>query len=200
MNAKILSEIIIKIKSDPDHYNERRVFHENYEWLEYFWRDEYKNGDNSINNFIADKAEYFWTKPDVKDFAKEIAQIECIGSNKSNDYIQSQETAGATMYLRSHCNLFTGTIPDCNSIQCRDHKQNIGLCNALIGRHWKKIDNDNHAAFRALIYIIRQARQNLFHGHKMSLEQHQFDRDKEIVSISARTTSYLLNNLVATGN
>ncbi|MDV7390390.1 hypothetical protein RZS08_03510, partial [Arthrospira platensis SPKY1] len=99
--------------------------------------------------------------------------------------MQNQEIASATMYLRLHCSLFATEIPDCTTIPCRHHKSYAGHCTAITGRQWKNVDNDNQAAFKALMYILRQIRNNLFHGHKMTLENDQFQRDKILVSIAA---------------
>jgi hypothetical protein len=41
MDARELSHFIRFIKSDEEHHNERKILHENYEWLEHFWRYKY---------------------------------------------------------------------------------------------------------------------------------------------------------------
>jgi hypothetical protein len=199
MNANMLTDIINKIRSDNDHLEDRRVLHENYEWLEHFWRNKYNRGDQSIDDFITEKANFYWGTDKVKQLAKNFASIECIGSNNKANYEQNQEIASATMYLRLHCTLFTAIIPDCNSIHCRHHKTITGYCSAASGRQWKNLDNDNHAAFKALMYILRQIRNNLFHGHKMTLDNDQFQRDKVLVSIAAQTTGFLIAKLVESG-
>ena len=199
MNAYLLIGIIDKIRSDKEHQTDRRVLHETYEWLENFWRYKYLNGDNSIDDFINEKGKFFWQKTEIKNFAIQLASIECVGSNKKPDYTQSTTIANATMYLRFYCNLFDGDLPNCNSISCRHHKINTGRCTIAAGEQWKNIVNDEHCAFKALMYIIRQVRNNLFHGHKMTLEYDQFYRDKILISLSAQTTTYLLENLIGSG-
>jgi hypothetical protein len=196
MNEFMLKDIINKIRSDKEHLKDRRVLHENYEWLEHFWRKKYNRGDQSIDNFITDKADFYWGTDKIKELTKYFASIECVGSNVKNKFEQNQEIASATMYLRLHCTLFADATPDCNSIPCRHHKTVTGHCSALSGRQWKNVDNNNHAAFKALMYIIRQIRNNLFHGHKMTLDNDQFQRDKILVSIAAQTTGFLIDNLV----
>ena len=199
MNAYMLTDIINKIRSDNEHLKDRRVLHENYEWLEYFWREKYNRGDHSIDDFITEKANFYWATDKVKELAKDFASIECVGSNREANYEQNQVIACATMYLRFQCTLFADITPDCNSIPCRHHKTNTGHCSAASGRHWENMDNDNHAAFKALMYIIRQIRNNLFHGYKMTLENEQFQRDKVLVSIAAQTTGFLIDKLVESG-
>jgi len=195
----MLTDIITKIRSDNDHLTDRRILHENYEWLEHFWRKKYNNGDNSIDNFIDEKASFFWQIENIKNFARQFASIECVGSNKKDDYTQTEPVAQATMYLRFHCDLFNGNVQHCDSIQCRHHKISVGLCTAENGRKWNNDDNNNKYAFKALMYIVRQIRNNLFHGHKMTLDQDQFNRDKVLVSLAAQTTLFLIDNLVSSG-
>lgn len=199
MNANMLTDIINKIRSDNDHLNDRRVLHENYEWLEHFWRKKYNREDQSIDDFITEKANFYWNTSEIKNFAKELASIECVGSNRKPNYTQNQEIAKATNYLRFYCILFEKNTPVCNSIPCRQHKTQIAVCSAATGRLWHTNDNSNFAAFKALIYIIRQIRNNLFHGHKMTLDNEQFQRDKILVSIAARTSNFLIDHLAASG-
>ena len=59
MNAYLLTAIIDKICSDKEHQTDRRVLHETYEWLENFWRYKYQKGNNSIDDFIKEKAHFF---------------------------------------------------------------------------------------------------------------------------------------------
>ncbi len=196
MNAYLLTAIIHKIRSDKEHQTDRRLLHETYEWLENFWRNKYRKGNNSIDDFINEKAHFFWQKPEIKYLAIQFASIECVGSNEKPEYTQSSTIANATMYLRFYCNLFNGELHNCNSILCRHHKINTGRCTIVAGGQWSSIINDECFAFKALMYIIRQVRNNLFHGHKMTLEPEQFYRDKILISLSAQTTTYLLENLI----
>ncbi|MBS1623500.1 MAG: hypothetical protein JST83_05740 [Bacteroidetes bacterium] len=194
MDSYLLQHLVAKIKSDKDYLNNRRVLHENYEWLEGFWRYRYNKGNSSIDNFITDTCHYYWATDEIKQLAREFASIECVGSNCEPDYTQNHEIAKATMYLRYYCNLFTDHIPVCNGL-CRHHKIATAKCSQAQGQLWCRLNNDNKAAFKALMYIIRQIRNNLFHGHKMTLEQNQFNRDKILVALAARTTSFLFESL-----
>jgi len=194
MDANELLYVIHFLQSDENHCIDRRTLHENYEWLEYFWRSKYKNGDSSVNDFIDDRGKFFWNLDLIKVLAHEFASIECVGSNKSSNYTQSEEIARATMYLRYCCNLFDDDIPSCDSIECRQYKKNKGLCTKQSALKWKN-NYDEIFAFKALIYIVRQIRNNLFHGHKMTIEPIQFERNKRLVSLAAQVTGILLEKL-----
>jgi hypothetical protein len=199
MDAHELSYLIRNIQADKEHHNDRRVLHENYEWLEHYWRYKYRNGDNSINDFIVEKGKFYWGLEIIRNFAREFASMECVGSNKNDRYAQTDEIARATMYLRYSCNLLNEETPTCNLIKCRPHKIGENICikeNALL---WKR-SFDSTFAFKALLYIVRQIRNNLFHGHKLSLEPEQFERNKILVRLSAQVTGILLDNLVESGN
>jgi hypothetical protein len=198
MDAYLLTDVINAIRRDDDHHSCRRVLHENYEWLEHFWRYKYNHGDLSIDDFIRDKGTFFWAMNEIKELAKEFASIECVGSNKEPEYAQSEEIARATMYLRYHCSLFDDKTPTCEGIMCRQHKIDKGTCSPENGLLWKGRYNPI-SAFKALVYIVRQIRNNLFHGHKLSLDPVQYERNKILVSLASRVTEILLANLVASG-
>ncbi len=194
MNAQDLMYVIDRIQSDKEHHRDRRNFHENYEWLEHFWRYKYKKGDNSIDDFITQKGQFYWNIKSIRVLAKEFASIECVGSNKDPDYAQTLMIAQATMYLRYICNLYDKDTPTCDTISCREHKIRKGHCTKSNALLWKK-DFDPVFAFRALMFIVRQVRNNLFHGHKISVEPDLFKRNKVLVELSAQVTEVLLTNL-----
>ena len=198
MDAHLLSETIQNIRLDEGHLKDRRLLHENYEWLEHFWRYKYNNGNASIDSFIREKGLFYWGLENIKGLAREFASIECVGSNENPDNAQTKEIAKATMYLRYYCNLFVEEIPSCTSIICREHKIGNHYCTQENGRFWKNSFN-TISAFRALIFIVRQVRNNLFHGHKLSLEPEQYSRNKILVQLSAEVTDILLTNLIASG-
>jgi hypothetical protein len=195
MNAHELLHTIMQIRSDEDHLQQRRILSENYEWLEHFWRYNYGHNDDSIYRFITDKGDFYWSLDIIKEYAKRFVEIECVGSNKRQDYSQNREIARATMYLRYSCNLFGENQPDCISIGCRGHKIGTGFCNRQAAHEWKG-DFNPIFAFKALIYIIRQVRNNLFHGHKLSLEQPQYSRNVELVRLASHATEILVEFLV----
>lgn len=198
MDAYLLTDVINIIKHDTDHHTCRRVLHENYEWLEHFWLYKYNREDASIESFIREKGTFFWAMDDIKELARAFASIECVGSNKDPLYAQTVEIARATMYLRYHCNLFVNDTPTCTTIECRQHKIDKGTCSQANGLRWNR-SYEPILAFKALVYIVRQIRNNLFHGHKLSLDPVQYERNKILVSLASRVTEILLENLVASG-
>lgn len=195
MDARELLTTINHIREDDNHLQQRRILSENYEWLEHFWRYKYRQDNNSINQFIIDKGRFYWDIEGIKELAKEFARIECVGSNKRPNYSQNREIAEATMYLRYSCDFFGENQPDCNTIGCRAHKTATGFCNRQAAHNWNE-DFDPVFAFKALIYIIRQIRNNLFHGHKLSLEPQQYSRNVELVRLASETTEVLVEHLV----
>ena len=52
-----------------------------------------------------------------------------------------------------------------------------------------------HAAFKALMYIVRQIRNNLFHGNKLEIKEDQYQRNKKLVQTAASITKVILDNL-----
>jgi len=43
--------------------------------------------------------------------------------------------------------------------------------------------------------IIRQIRNNLFHGNKLQIENKQYNRNKKLVQVAASITNVILDNL-----
>lgn len=195
MDANLLSDVIRNIRADNEHLNDRRIFHENYEWLEGYWKDNFNGHNGSINDFISHRGVYFWNLLEVRNIAKGIASIECVGSNRHPDLLQNQEIANATMYLRYYCNLFEENIPSCEEIRCREHKRSHGLCLQRNGLLWHNTYNEVFA-FKAVMFIVRQVRNNLFHGQKLTIEPVQFARNRVLVKLCASLTNTLLLNLL----
>ena len=195
MDSAELYYVIKTIKSVPIHHKERSIFHENFEWLEHYWRSKCDNSQDYYDRFIMNAGYFYWHIHQIRDLAKQFASIECVGSSTNPRHVQTGAIAQATMYLRYCCGLFDEEIPTCIQIGCRKHKIDAGLCNIDTGRKWKA-DFDPVFAFKALMYIIRQVRNNLFHGDKLSLEPEQFERDKKLVALSCETTAVILAQLV----
>lgn len=196
MNALLLNDIINNIKSDSEYLTSRRTLHENYEWLEAYWRGRFINSRNPFEDFISEKGQFYWRLVNIKALAIKLATIECVGSSNNEDYAKTIPIARATSYLRNHSNIFKDEIITCDMIDCRIHKVCNNLCSVENGLLWSNVRNCPIASFKALMYIFRQVRNNLFHGHKLSLDQPQSDRDKDLVSIAASLSQELLNNLV----
>ena len=195
MDAHLLSDVIRNIKADEEHHNERRIFHENYEWLEHYWKENYRNKNGTIDDFILNKGDYYWNLPDIQSIAISVASLECVGSNRNPDSTQTKVIANATMYLRYYCNLFNDKYPTCDTVNCRQHKKDIGRCIMEDGLLWSA-NFSSRLAFKAVIYIVRQVRNNLFHGQKLSLEPFQFERNKVLIHHCAGFTDIFLSRLI----
>lgn len=195
MDANLLTDVIRNIRADNEHLNDRRIFHENYEWLEGYWKDNFNRHNGSIIDFISHRGVYFWNLIEVRNIGKEMASIECVGSSRNPDLLQTQEIANATMYLRYYCHLFEDGIPSCEEIRCRQHKRNHGLCLQRNGLLWHNTYNEIYA-FKAVMFIVRQVRNNLFHGQKLTIEPVQFSRNRVLVKLCANLTNILLLNLL----
>jgi hypothetical protein len=194
MDTLLSIEILKRIKSDPKYYNDRNAFHHNYELLESFWRERYSNDDNAFNLFIKEFGEALWNYRGLQKLATQFASIECVGSSNYGHFIQTLEVAKATMYLRYNSALFKKNHPKCNSIACRGYKIGTGHCTKINGRRFTRKDHP-YSSFAALMTIIRQVRNNLFHGSKFSMERDQFLRDKKLITLSAKATEQILDNL-----
>ncbi|TWI80617.1 hypothetical protein IQ13_3296 [Lacibacter cauensis] len=194
METLLSIEILRRIKADPKYYADRTSFHHNYELLERFWRERYENKDNAFSLFIREFGADLWQIRGIQKLATQFASIECVGSSNYDDFTQTQDLAKATMYLRYFSLLFKKNSPKCSEIGCRHFKQGLGYCTKANGRKWTKKDHP-YSSFNALMVIIRQVRNNLFHGSKFSIESTQYLRDKKLITLSARTTQIIIDNL-----
>lgn len=187
MDADLINEFRKKIIADKAYHESRRDFHENYEWLEAYW------GDN-FDRFCEEYGSYFWSFTEMQDMARKFAFDECVGNSENPLCEQTQEIAKATMYLRYKVGFMTsdGETPNCSTIRCRNNKSSKGWCNAAYANQWTRGD---HAAFKALMYIVRQIRNNLFHGNKLEIEEVQYKRNKKVVQTAASITKVILDNL-----
>ena len=190
MDAKFISEFRRKIMRDNEYHSARRDFHEYYEWLEAYWRCKFC----SMDEFRKKYGSYFWSLVKIRNLAKNFAFSECVGNSNDTNYEQTQEIAKATMYLRYKAGL---TAPDkeilnCSTIGCQNRKSRKGWCNEIYANRWT---SGEHAAFMALMYIVRQIRNNLFHVNKLELVEAQYKRNKKLVQTVASATKVILDNL-----
>ena len=157
----------------------------NYSLLEAYWIDteELQNIDNFCKKF----SNYYWSKSKIKEYAIIYASIECIGSSRIDRYgrTPSNEIIQITMFLRDELNICYENI-------------NI-LDTTLNGNQWKnRSDNESnkeYTSFRALMYIIRQIRNNLFHGNKFDLETEQHHRNKILIKTATKIVKLILDEL-----
>lgn len=164
-----------KLQKDQDNLSVRRKLHENYEWLESFWREKY-NGENLIDQFSREFNDFYWELEDVREIARRFSSYPPVGNSKMN-FDPSESLKRATYYLRFHCELHEEGFPELED----DEKST--------GANWTK------SKLNALLTMTKQVRDNLFHGQKMQLAEDLYRRNKELVSMAAKVSDLILDNL-----
>ncbi len=163
-----------KLTQDKQNLDLRRTLHEHYEWLESYWQNRYK-GNNHIDKFDSEFGDFYWDRIDTKAIAYKIAFYPPVGSSKNN-FEPSISIQRATFFLRHYSDLFEEEFPDTSN-----EKE--------IGKLWQK------NSFVALLTIVKQIRDNLFHGQKMELAEPQYTRNKELINMAVEITSIVLDHL-----
>jgi hypothetical protein len=166
------------LRSDSENLEFRRRLHENYEWLEAYWKEKFPTTE--FDGFCMEYGQYYWAIPEIKSYAIAIVKLPPVGNSKNEHYNPSQNILQATASLKCSSELFkVGDI----SVSAQE------LSDAEL---WS---NKDFSAFHALMTIVRQIRNNLFHGKKMDMEPEQYRRNKQLVQFSAEITEKLLFNL-----
>jgi len=163
-----------RLEEDPDNRDSRRSLHEQFEWLEAYWQENYK-GNNNVDKFCEEYDEFYWNIPDLKEVALRLAGYPPVGSSKNN-FDPTESVQRATYFLRHNSDLMEDGFPE------EDHE--IATANK-----WTK------SSFNALLTVVIQVRNNLFHGRKMDLEKIPYDRNKELVSMAAEIVHLILDKL-----
>ncbi|MDT0690305.1 hypothetical protein RM549_10950 [Salegentibacter sp. F188] len=164
-----------KLEQDQENLNIRRQFHEQYEWLEGYWNGRYR-GNNHIDQFDREFGDYFWNLGELRDLVRDLASYPPIGSSKSN-FDSTITIQRATYYLRFSTNLYEIEFP----MDSDNDKE--------IANEWNK------SAFNGSLTIVKQIRDNLFHGRKAELSEPQYTRNKELISMGVRITNLILEKL-----
>ncbi|MFZ5821221.1 MAG: hypothetical protein ACOYYJ_15100 [Chloroflexota bacterium] len=147
-----------RLTCDPENWEARRSFHENYEWLEGYWRSQF--GENYFEQVWDKDGDYYWQNiPDIQQIAKEFAVRQPVGNNRDVHYQPSPEVIAATDLL-------------------------------------KVLNQTPKLHFKALMVIVRQIRNNMFHGKKMEVTNEvQYRRNKELIKFASKVTGLILDNL-----
>ena len=174
MNAQQIRLFREKLKNDKENHTIRRRLHENYEWLEAYWQNKYK-GNNHIDKFCNEFENFYWEINDIKEVSREFAFYPPVGSSKNN-FEPTISIQRATYHLRYFAEIIEEEFPDTSN-----EKE--------IGSKWNK------SSFNALLIIVKQIRDNLFHGRKTELEEPQYTRNKELIMMAVRVTDIVLENL-----
>ncbi len=153
-----IREFRARLANDQENWEARRSLHENYEWLEGYWRSQF--GENFFEQVWATYGEYYWQNiPRIQQIAIEFANRNPVGNNQDANYQPSGEVIAATNLLQ--------------------------VLNKTPQLH-----------FRALMIIVRQIRNNMFHGKKLEvIDEIQYRRNKELIAFSAEATGLILDNL-----
>ncbi len=175
MKAYEISLFREKLADDQDNLNARRSLHEQYEWIEAYWQHRY-NGNNPLSKFSKEFESYYWGLSDFRELTREFSSFSPVGSSKRN-FDPTESVKQATLYLRHHAKLFEVKFPDI------DNEKEVR-------KMWKK------SSFEAILTIVKQVRDNLFHGRKMDLEENKYQRNKELVTMSSNITRLILDKLV----
>lgn len=161
-----------RLSNDPENLNIRRTFHEHYEWLDAYWAENY--GSNSISKFCKDHETFYWDIISIREIARKFCFYTPVASSSYN-FEPTKPIKSATYYLKHKGNLVQGGPND-------DYEEQIA-------EGWKK------SPFEALLTILKQIRDNLFHGKKMELEAEQYQRNKDLISMAVTATAIILDNL-----
>jgi len=146
-------------QQDPENKEIRRTFHENYEWLEGYWRSSWKN--NGFQNFCNKFGKYFWEHiAELPELAREFGWLGPIGDSCLEGYEPNPKVKDATKLLQENGG---------NSVE----------------------------RFKATMLLVRQVRNNLFHGQKMELlELDVYNRNKNLIRFAGNITGLLLDHLL----
>jgi len=171
-----IRDFIDRLNLDLENKEIRRRFHENYEWLESYWKIKF-GGNNGDQLFCNNHGEFYWQINEIKNIAKELTKIRPVGAS-NNNFEPTPNILRATFFLKYRSELIEdGEIED-------NHEE---IAHA---------DNWNATSFKALFSIIKQIRDNLFHGRKIDLDELQYERNRVLVQIGANLTDVLLLNLI----
>jgi len=171
MNAYSIKTFRSRLNDDPENHLARSVFHENYEWIEGFLKI-YKK--NEISKFCSEFGDYYWHLDEIRALARELSFFPPVGSSTLN-FEPTPTIKSATYFLKYSSGL---DIP----FPQEDHE-------LILSSRWRG------NSFYAIFSIIKQIRDNLFHGAKMDLEQDQYDRNRILVGIGSKFTSIILDKL-----
>lgn len=161
MNAIDILRFRQKLDEDVENKEFRRTLHENYEWLDGYWRQKWeRDGNNAIIRFCNAFGEFYWQNVSIiPELANELGMLGPIGSSKNSDYSPAPRIAEATKLLKSG-------------------------------------EGSPTERFTAMMELVRQIRNNLFHGQKMDLEDAVYERNKELVRLGAKITTVILDHLM----
>lgn len=190
MRAQVLLDFIRALQHDEPHREARRDFHEGYEWIEGYSRQHPELG--SMERFCNRFGDYYWRIGEFRDLAWELGRQGCVGNSLDDNYFPAPQVIRATMYLLHRTVIGEGRdVNECSDMDCVRARYGLELCDVhQRAREW------TGSEFEAAMGIIRQIRNNLFHGRKLELMDRQYERNRQLVTTAARITTLLLDHLV----
>ena len=145
------------LEHDPENLENRRAFHETFEWLEGYWRSH--NHLVNFDGFCREYGNYFGGIAEIETLAQQLAAEGVVGNSRDPNYQPLQDVRDATNRLN----------------------QGLGTPSER---------------FKDTMQIVRQIRNNLFHGRKMEWTiVDQYERNKRLVRLAGAITHLLLANL-----
>ncbi|GAA0890364.1 hypothetical protein GCM10009122_00420 [Fulvivirga kasyanovii] len=178
MTKDQLNEFREKIAKDTEYNDCRERFRNNYEDIEAIIGDR----RNLINN-VAQKANQnkLWEQEGIKSAARKLCCLTPVG-NKDRGFEAGTNILRATYFLRHHTGLFDkwdGFLEDLDDVN-----------EIEIGSHWKGKD-----PILAVLTIVKQIRDNLFHGGKVQLENKVYERNKVLICLASEILDIVLKNI-----
>jgi hypothetical protein len=190
MQAEELIAVTDEFKANPEYREARRNFHERYEWLEGYWRQ--CPGIGNLDKFCQRFGDYYWNLEKLRESAWELAGQGCVGKS-TDEYRPSDEVIKATMFLLHRAEIKPGKdeVPGCDAMDCHKTRHGLELCNAQ-----QRAGDWDHSGFKAVMYIVRQIRNNFSHGRKLEVESRQYERNRQLISIAQQIMDSLIEHLV----
>lgn len=176
MGSAEIQEFRRRMTLDKEYDECRKAFHEQYEWLESYFTEKFEN--NEFEEFCLKYGNFYWNIEELREIARRYSSLNPVGNSKKNNE-PSQQITQATYFLKHKCSLFQNIEVEKVESEIKEAER------------WKK------SQFTALFYIIRQIRNNLFHGKKMELGNDQYERNKLLIGLAADATKIILDNLIA---
>jgi hypothetical protein len=155
------------LANHSDYREARHDFHEAYELLEGYWRGRFAR--RGYETFCDTFGEYYWSLREIWHLARELASEGPIGNSRDARFRPKDEVVDATMFLLHQA----GVVPNDTRQDCEE-----AVC-----------------SFKALMIMVTQVRNNLFHGRKLELDDYQLHRNICLVTIARNITVTLLDHL-----
>ena len=184
MAARHIQEFREHLFKYQDYREARRDFHEAYELLEGYWR----GGEpiHSFDEFCRKLGDYFWDIADIRTLTRQLACEGPVGNSRDN-YHPSDDMVRATMFLLHKVDVVPeDSLDECSAFFRNRHP---GLYRPELANCWIG------GGFKAMMVMVYQIRNNLFHGRKLELQEDQLQRNIRLITIARGIVVILLDHL-----